>query len=174
MKTLLAFLFSGLWALIVQFIDGLRSERGTATDRSSTLYSEYDTNKYVPDARDRHGRVVPIYFEITIVSASNIGDTYNLFVLPKGWSVAGLFCTTNGLAASGGVGCTFQIGDSGDDDRYMKATDFDVAEAQAAGLAYAGVAYRPTADTIVVGKVGVAAAVVGKLVKGHALLIPGS
>jgi hypothetical protein len=144
-----------------------------ATARSSTLYTNYDVTKYVPDARDRHGRVVPLYFEATIVSASNIGDTYNLFVLPKGWSVAALFCTGNGLGASAGAGCTVQIGDSGDDDRYMAATDFDVANAQG-NLAYAGVAYRPSADAIVVAKIGTAAAVVGKLIKGHVLLIPGS
>ena len=55
----------------------------------------------------------------------------------------------------------------------MVATDFDAANAQGS-LAYAGVGYRPTSDTIVVGKVTVAAAVVGQMVKGHFLLIPGS
>ena len=169
----LQFLLAGISSLIVQAVSRLMQERGTATARASTLYTSYDVSKYPPDARDRGGRVVPVYFEATIVSASNISDTYQLFTLPKGWSVADIVCTTNGLGASAGAGCTFQIGDSGDDDRFMKATDFDAAEAQGA-LAYAGVAYRPTADVIVLGKIGTAAAVVGKLVKGHALLIPGS
>ncbi len=167
-------IISALSAFAVQAVSRLMQERGTTTARSSSLYTQYDVNKYVPDARDRHGRVVPIYFEATIVSASNNGDTYNLFVLPKGWSVADIFGTTNGLGASGGSGVTFQIGDADDDDRYVKATDFDVSDAQITGVAYAGVAYRPTADVVVVGKIAGAAAVVGKLVKGHALLIPGS
>ena len=144
-----------------------------ATARSSTLYSNYDVSKYPPDARDRHGRVVPVYFEITVVSTSAASDTYNLFVLPKGWSVIGLFCTTNGLGASAGTGTTAQIGDSGDDDRYMAASDFDLTNAQGS-LRYEAVGYRPTSDTIVVAKAGSTAWVVGKLVKGHFLLVPPS
>ena len=155
------------------FFKLLFSEKGTATARSSTLYTNLYTNKYPADARDRYGRFVPHYFEATIVSAANIGDTYNLFVIPAGWSVAWLHCTTDGLGASAGVGCTAQIGDSGDDDRLMAATDFDVTNAQGV-LRPTGVGYRPTADTIEVLKIGTAAAVVGKVVKGHVGFIPPS
>lgn len=163
-------LISGFMALLVQLVSTLRSERGAASAYSTTLYTNHDVNGAPYDSRNRGGRVVPIYFEVTIEATTNIGDTYNLFTLPKGWSVLGLFCTTNGLSASAGAGSTFQIGDATDDDRFMKATDFDAAEAQGA-LAYAGVAYRPTADTIVVGKIGTAAAVAGKVIKGHMLCV---
>lgn len=144
-----------------------------ATSRSSTLYTNYDITKYQPDARDRYGRVVPIYFELTVISASAASDTYNLFVLPKSASVVGLFCTTNGLGASAGTGTTCQIGDAGDDDRYMAASDFDLTNAQGS-LRYEGTGYRPTADTIVVAKAGSTVWVVGKLVKGYFLIVPGS
>ncbi len=144
-----------------------------ATARDSTLYTNYETNKYVPDARDRHGRVIPVYFELTVISASAGSDTYKLFQLLAAWSVLGLFCTTNGLGASAGTGTTCQIGDSGNDARYMAATDFDLVNAQGS-LAYAGVGYRPSANTDVVAKAGATAWVVGKLVKGHFLLIPAS
>lgn len=144
----------------------------SATARSSTLYTNYDVTKYIPDARDRHGRVVPFYFEFTVVSASNIGDTYNLFTLPAGWSVALVHATSNGMGASAGASATVQIGDSGDDDRYMPASDLDASNGQYTGLAYAGVAYRPTSDTIIVAKNATAAWVVGKICKGHFFLIP--
>lgn len=143
-----------------------------ATARSSTLYSNYVTNKYVPDARDLYGRVVPIYFNFTAVSVSATGDTYQLFVLPANASVIGLFCTTQALSVSAGVGLTVKIGDSGDDDRYMAATDFDAVNAQGY-LAYAGVAYRPTSDTIVVATV-TGVMIVGTAVKGHFLIVPAS
>jgi hypothetical protein len=55
----------------------------------------------------------------------------------------------------------------------MKATDMDAAE-QAGSLAFAGTNYRPTADTIVLATIGTAAAVVGKIVKGHVICSPAS
>lgn len=143
-----------------------------ATARSSTLYTNYDVNKYVPDARDRQGRVVPIYFTFTVVSVSATGDTYKLFVLPANASVIGLFCTTQAMSVSAAVGLTVKIGDSGDDDRYMAATDFDVVNSQG-GLAYAGVAYRPTSDTIVLATI-TGTAIVGTILKGHMLIVPAS
>jgi hypothetical protein len=142
----------------------------TATARSSTLYTNHDVNKEPADSRNRNGSMFPIYFEATIVSASNIADTYNLFVIPANWSVMLLYATSNGLGITAGVGCTGQIGDSGDDDRLMPITDFDLVN-QAGHLAYAGVGYRPTADTIEILKIGTAAAIVGKLVKGHVVLL---
>ena len=170
---ILQYLLVSISTLWVQAVGRLMQERGTTTARSSALYTAYVTNKYTPDARDMHGRVIPIYFTFTIGSASNIGDTYKLFTLPKGWSVAEIRATTDGLGASAGAGVTVAIGDADDVDRLMKATDFDAAEAQGV-LAYAGVAYRPTADTTVIATIGTAAAVVGKIVKGHVLLVPGS
>ena len=144
-----------------------------ATARSSTLYATYDTpGKASPDARDRYGRVVPIYFNFTVVSVSASGDTYKLFVLPANASVIGLFCTAAALSLSAAVGLPVKIGDSGDDDRYMAPTDFDVVNAQG-GLAYAGVAYRPTSDTIVIATI-TGTAIVGTLLKGHMLIVPAS
>lgn len=169
----LQFVLAAISALWVQAVSRLMQERGSATARSSSLFTSYVTNKYTPDPRDMHGRVVPVYFTLTVVSASNIGDTYKLFTLPKGWSVAELHCTTNGLGASAGAGVTVAIGDADDADRLMEETDFDAIEAQGV-LCYAGVAYRPTADVTVLATIGTAAAVVGKIVKGHVLLIPGS
>ena len=144
-----------------------------ATARSSTLYATYDTpGRASPDARDRYGRVVPIYFTFTVVSVSATGDTYKLFVLPAGASVINLFVVGGGASLSAAVGLTVKIGDSGDDDRYMIATDFDLVN-QSGSLAYAGVAYRPTADTIVLATI-TGTAIVGSILKGHMLIIPAS
>lgn len=140
-----------------------------ATNRSSTLYTNRVTNLYLADARDYGGRVFPVYFEVTVVSASNINDTYDLFVVPANWSVVGLFASTDGLGASAGSGVTAQIGDSGDINRLMVATDFDALDAQGF-LAYAGIAYRPTVDTTMELLIGTAAAVVGQIFKGHVLM----
>lgn len=142
-----------------------------ATARDSVNYAAIYTSKYVADARKIGGRVVPLPFEVTIVSAAATNDTYNLTVIPANARVIGLECTTNGLGASAGAGRTFQIGDSGDDDRYMVATDFDVTGAVGV-LAIAGAGYTPTADTIVVGKC-VNAPTVGQVVKGVIYIIPG-
>lgn len=144
-----------------------------ATARDSTLYTNYVTNKYIPDPRDRFGTIQRVHFGATIVSASNIADTYSLFVIPNGYKVSALMATTNGLGASAGAGCTAQIGDSGDDDRLMAATDFDATNAQGV-LRYEGHNYRPTADTIELLKIGTAAAVVGKIFIGFVDLIPPS
>ena len=142
----------------------------TATDRSSTNYTNYVTNKYIPTPAIAGGKLYPIYFEATVVSASNINDTYDLFVIPAGWSVVFLFATTNGLGSSAGAGVTAQIGDSGSATRLMIASDFDATGAQAF-LAYAGVGYTPTVDTIEELKIAGAAAVVGQVFKGYVFLV---
>lgn len=141
-----------------------------ATNRSSTLFTNYETNKYIPTPADRGGSLYPIFFSATIVSASNIGDTYDLFTVPAGWTVFSIYATSNGLSATTTAGCTVQIGDSTDDDRLMAATDMDAVN-QIGFTAYAGVAYTPTVDTIYELKIGTAAAVVGKIIKGGVLLV---
>lgn len=143
-----------------------------ATARSSTLYTNYDVNKYVPDARDRYGRVVPIKIEATIVSAAATGDTYKLCVIPANASVVGLFCTSEALSVSAGVGLTVKIGDSGDDDRYMAASDFDAVNGTGV-LAAAGMNYRPTSDTIVILTI-TGTPVVGRVIKGCFFIVPAS
>ena len=140
-----------------------------ATARASTMYTNYETNKYIPDPRDRGGTITRIHFSATIVSTSATADTYQLFIVPAGWKVSSLVCTANGLGASAGSGITAQIGDSGDDDRLMAATDFDATNAQGV-LRYEGHNYRPTADTIMLLKLA-GAAVVGKIVIGYVDLI---
>ena len=141
-----------------------------ATNRESTIYTNRYTNKYLNDARNFAGRVVPIYFELTVVSASAASDTYDLFQIPANWSVSYLFGRGNALGASAGSSVDLIIGDADDDDRMVAATDVDAAEASF-HLAYAGIGYRPTADTVEEAKFD-AAPVVGKLIKGHVFLVP--
>jgi hypothetical protein len=143
-----------------------------ATARDSVNYAAIHTNRYLADARKEGGRIVPLPFEVTVVSTSATNDTYNLTVIPANARVVQLICTTDGIGASAGAGRTFQVGDSGDDDRYMVASDFDVANAQGS-LAMTGAGYTPAADTIVVGKF-VNAPVVGKKVTGTLFVIPGA
>ena len=147
------------------------------TTYNTTLYTNEVTNKYLQDRRDRHGPIVPIKFSATMTSPASIGDVYNLCVVPANWRVVGLFCTTNGLATSAGQGTTWQIGDTDDTDRLMAATDFDAVDAQG-NLAYAGMGWTPTADTVVYGTfTGLsagAAATVGQIVSGFIFCIPGA
>ena len=141
--------------------------------RGSVLYSNLFTNKYIGDARDRGGRVVPLPMELTIPSPSTVADTYNMTVIPANSKVVGLEFTTDGLGASAGAGRTIALGDSGDNDRYMVALDCDVANAQGT-LANTGQGYKPTADAIVVALTAGGAPVVGKKIMGTLFVVPGA
>ena len=159
-----------------------------ATTRSSTLYTNQVTNKYLQDARDYKGRLVPIWFEHTVVSgetggaSAGVHDKVNLCVLPANCKVVGLDFVSNDVWASAALNGTLQLGDSGDDDRYMVATELYTAAGspitgdgkQVAQLAFAGMGYEPTADTVVFGVWKVANPVVGKIIKGFFTVIPGA
>lgn len=153
-----------------------------ATNRNSTIYSNVNVNKYVADARDKGGRLLAIPFEHTVVSgetggaSANVQDSVNLCVLPAYCRVVGLEIKSDNLWASAGVNGTLQIGDSGDDDRYMAASELytstaggPLATEGGAGrspIAQAGMNYKPTADTIVFATYKVANPTVGKQFKG--------
>lgn len=143
--------------------------------RDTTLYDNLHVKKYLSDARDRDGRVVPIPFEVTIASPATTGDTYNMCVLPANCEVVGLEFAGQAFSASAGVGTTFALGDSGSANRFMIAADVDAAESHGV-LAFAGQRFRPTADTIVVGTLGgtVTAVAVGKKAKGCFYVVPGA
>ena len=161
-----------------------------ATTRNSTLYANLHVNKYLGDARDRGGRVVPIPFAHTVVSgevggaSAGVQDLVNLCVLPAFCMVLALFIVADNIWASAGANGTLQLGDSGDDDRYMVATELYTSTggpipAEMAGkpqgiLALAGQNYRPTADTVVQAKWKVANPTVGKQFKGSFLVVPGA
>ena len=152
--------------------------------RESVIYASVHTNKYVADARDGGGRVVPVPFEHTVVSgelggaSAGVSDEVNLCVLPANCEVVGLQMVHEGFAISAGVGVTFDIGDSGDPNRYYVTGDNpEGADEDIAGsigkLAVAGMKYRPTADTIVLLQWGVANPVVGQIIKGCFYITPG-
>lgn len=158
------------------------------TNRNSALYTKLVVNKYLADARDYGGRVVPIPFQHTVVSgetggaSAGVRDTVNLCVIPANAMVIALFLEANDLYASAGVNGTLQLGDSGDDDRYMTATELYTAaggpiateQVRVNLLAFAGQNYKPTADVIVLGEYRVANPVVGKIYKGCFLVVPGT
>lgn len=158
------------------------------TNRNSVLYLSKHVNKYMTvDSRDGLGKVQPVPFQHTVVSgevggaSALVRDTVNLCVLPANCMVLTLFVSANDLWASAGVNGTFQIGDSGDDDRYMTATEAFTAAGgplatdytRANMLPFAGQNYKPTADTIVLLEWRVANPVVGKIIKGVFLVVPG-
>lgn len=138
-----------------------------AVNRDSASYAARYTNKYLGDARTGGGNLFPFPFEVTFVSASSIGDNYNLFVLPAYWRMQFLFCTTDGA----GTSCTVAIGDSGASGRYMTAVSMATTGLQGF-LAPSGVGYVPTSDTIVLATTAGAAGTVGKKVYGIALASP--
>lgn len=160
-----------------------------ATTRNSTLYTKLHVNKYLGDARDVGGRAYPIPFEHTVVSgetggaSAGVQDKVNLCVLPANSMVVALDFVANALWASAGTNGTLQLGDSGDDDRYLTATELYTASPggpiategmKRGGLADTGQNYKPTADTIVVATYKTANPVVGKVFKGVFWVIPGA
>jgi hypothetical protein len=131
--------------------------------------------------------MLPIPFSHTVVSGETGGasagaqDSVNLCVLPANCMVVGLAFVSDNLWASAGTNGTLQLGDSGDDDRYLVATELYTAAGspitgdgkQVNLLAFAGQNYRPSADTIVLATYKVANPVVGKIFKGCFFVIPG-
>ena len=158
------------------------------TNRDSVLYDKLYVKKYLGDARDYAGRVVPIPFAHTIVSgetggaSAGVRDTVNLCKIPANSMVIALFLEANDRWAAAGTNGTLQLGDSGDDDRYMIATELYTAAGgpiaaqltQVNLLAFAGQNYKPTADTIVLAEYRAANPVVGKIFRGSFLVVPGT
>jgi len=156
------------------------------TNRNSTLYNNVYVQKYVSDARDRGGRVVPIPFVHTVVSgetggaSAGVRDTVNLCVIPAYSMVVALFFSAENIWASAGANGTLQIGDSGDDDRYLTATELYTAAGGPIAtemtkvnvLAFAGQNYKPTADVIVLAEYRAANPTVGKIFRGTFLVVP--
>ena len=141
--------------------------------RNSTLYTNRDVNKQLQDARDHVGRVVPIRFTVTIVSAATDGDSYNLCVVPANWSIIGLHASSDGLGASAGAGVLAEIGSLADPNLLMNQTDFDAADAQGV-LRHLGIGHRPTADLIIQAVFSGDAPVVGQVFSGHLSCVPGA
>lgn len=81
------------------------------------------------------------------------GTEINVAYLPKGAKFLGGYVAFDAL----GAGVTVQVGDSGDDDRYLAATDASAA-GSADLLAITGLQYEMTADTTIFVKTGGAAA----------------
>ena len=141
-----------------------------ATARESANYTLYHTDKYLVRADLEGGRIVPLPFEVTIVSAAADGDTYKLTVIPANARVVGLEFTTESSGASAGV--TAEIGDSGSAARYMAATTVYTVNTHGT-LAIAGAGYTPTADTVVL-LTFAGAPTVATVMKGCLFVVPGA
>ena len=155
------------------------------TTRNSALYTRVYVNKYISDARDRASRILPIPFDHTVVSGETAGasagvqDHVNLCVLPANCIVLDIRWSADAIWASAGVNATLEIGDSGDQDRYVTATELYTATPGGPiatqgmlrqGLADTGQNYRPTTDTIVYATYKAANPTVGKRFKGYFLV----
>jgi len=151
-------------------------QRGTATAKDSTPYTNFVTNKYPPAATDLYGRIVPVHVKHTVVSGETVSGTVKLAVHPKNWAFCGLQISTNttALSASAGVGQTPVIGDGTTANKYMLASDFDLKGA--VGLVNGeSLGYTPTADKIITLTWGATGTpVVGAIVEGYLFFIPGS
>ncbi len=155
-----------------------------ATTRNSALYTSRDVSAYVQDSRDHGGQLRRIKFKHTVVSgetggaSANVQDQVRLCVLPANCEVVDFKFVSDNVWASAGVNGTAEVGDSGDTDRYMVATELYTAAGSpitgdgktVSQLAFAGAQYRPTADTIVLLTWKTANPVVGKIIKGHFLV----
>lgn len=146
-----------------------------ATARNSVLYTSLITAPTMARPQTYGGvALVPLMLKHTVVAGGESGasaDTVNLTILPANWTVIDGHFTTDGVGASAGANVTAKVGDSGDDDRYFVATDFDAANA-IVHLAHTGVQFTPTADTIIVLIWGTLTAQAGKIVKGTLMCVP--
>jgi len=144
-----------------------------ATTRESTNYAALFTSKYPGLPKTTAGDTMKaLPFSVTVVSASATDDKYYLTVIPKGATVVGLHCTTDGLGASAGAGATAEIGTATNTDLFMADTDFDASNAQGS-LSQEAIGYVATADTPVLLMFDATAAVVGKKVWGAIYIVPG-
>jgi len=152
----------------------------TGAVRDSTLYGNVHTNAYVVDARDNGGRVVPVPFSHTVVSgelggaSAGLSDEVNLCVLPANCEVLSMFVSHEAMGATTTAGVTIDSGDSGEPNRYCANSDADLANNNGFIMLFTGLRYRPTVDTIVLLQWGGANPVVGKIIKGFFLIVPGT
>jgi hypothetical protein len=149
--------------------------RGTASDKVSTAYTNFITNKAPPAATDMYGRMVPIHVKHIVVSGETVSGTVKLGVHPKGWAFAGLQIGSSvALSASAGVGQTPVIGDGSTANKYMLASDFDAVTG--VGLVNgASLGYIPTADKVITLTYGATGTpVVAGVIEGYLFFIPGS
>ena len=100
-------------------------------------------------AKGLWGGKVRVQVDTYTINAKASGTLINVGKLPKGATFLRGIIVTDGL----GTGVTLQLGDSGDDDRYMAATSAASAGALEAN-ALAGIGYSVSADTDVVLKTG--------------------
>lgn len=159
------------------------------TNRNSTLYTKLFVTKSIANATDLRGRVVPIPFKHTVVSGETGGasalvrDTVNLCVIPADYMVIDLQLAAENIWASAGVNGTLQLGDSGDDDRYIVAAESYTAAGgpiategglRGGQLAFTGQNYIPSADAIVLLEWRGANPTVGKIIRGAFITIAGA
>ena len=140
------------------------------------------------DARDKYGTVRYIPFSHTVVSgetggaSAGVQDHVNLCVLPYGSMVVDLVFVANALWGSAGTNGTLEIGDAGDQDRYLTATELYTATPggpiategmKRNGLADTGQNFKTTVEsgTIVFATYKTANPVVGKVFKGGFVIV---
>ena len=148
---------------------------------NSTQYASIHVNApKVGDPRQDGGRVVPITFIHTVASGETGGasagasDEVRLCVVPAHASVLYCFETHEAMGATTTAGVTMTIGDADDPNRYVDQADADAAGNNAGIILFAGLQFIPTADSIVLLEWGTANPVVGQVVKGLFLIVPGS
>lgn len=141
-----------------------------ATARDTAFYSAVKSKYLIDRQKGGLAPLLAIPFEVTVVSVSAVGDTYNLCVIPANARVVGFQMTSDGAGASAAV--TVEVGDAGAVARYCVLSAVNTTSASI-GLAIAGQGYTPTADTIAVLTVGAGALTVGKVIKGHFTVIAG-
>lgn len=143
----------------------LRDSANYTTYLAGTLAKPYDLGG--------SGRVVPIPWEFTIISAYTTGDQYNLCVIPQAHKVVGISGACEALGASAAVGTNVVIGIVGTTGLFVAAWDTDLANS-ACTLAVAGQNYVLTTGPLLVQAVVTGTAVVGRKVKGCFFCVPGA
>lgn len=97
------------------------------------------------------GNVLSAYAEVVCSAALTTADTLNFFDLPAGARILAMTLESNDLDTNGTPTLTLNVGDSGSASRYFSASTVGQAGTAAVASAVAGLHYKTTAKTRIVG-----------------------
>jgi hypothetical protein len=95
---------------------------------------------------------------MTTAMLDNANDDVGLFYVPAGFVVTGILASASDMDTNGSPALAIDIGDSGDEDRFLAASTIGQAGTVSTALAAAGVLYKFTARTQVRAYIQTAAA----------------
>lgn len=117
----------------------------------ATYNSTNVQNKTGVSAGGPAGNVLVAYAEVSCTSAPSTSDTINFFDLPAGARVLSMTLESTDMDTNVSPSLTINVGDSGSATRFFSASTVGQAGTAAVASAVAGLHYKTTAKTRIVG-----------------------